>query len=317
MNPLKVFCYYTLMIFNNLNALPNDFGASKKMASTSTHKRSNMMLNPLNLKHLNRIDESPADMITLNLEDAIAPSRKKEALHNIAFFLSHLKESHSFIIVRVNPLHLGGREEMAFLKDFPIDAIRVAKIKTQTEIAQALALLSPKTELHISLETKEAFANLNTLRIDERLTTANLGILDLLTSLGLPQSIVKIDNPSINYILSKFLVDAHTVGIHPISFMFQEYHDTNTFEAWCQKEKQMGFVSKACMGPKQTKIANRIFGIDSESLLRAEHIKKVFEIHEAEAMNGFMDKKYGFIDEPIYRDALLILQNAKGLSCTK
>ena len=25
--------------------------------------------------------------------------------------------------------------------------------------------------------------------------------------------------------------------------------------------------------------------------------------------NGFMDEQYGFIDEPIYRDALLILNN--------
>jgi len=45
-----------------------------------------MMLNPLNLKHLNRMDENPADMITLNLEDAIAPSRKREALGKTSRF---------------------------------------------------------------------------------------------------------------------------------------------------------------------------------------------------------------------------------------
>jgi len=87
------------MIFENLNLLPKTFGTQRKSACTHTRKRSNMMLNPLQLKHLNRMDESDADMITLNLEDAIAPSRKKEALHNIAFFLSHMKESKSFIIV--------------------------------------------------------------------------------------------------------------------------------------------------------------------------------------------------------------------------
>ena len=304
------------MIFNNLNFLenlplemyPDHFGTAKKQKHTSKHFRSNMMLNPLNLKHLNRMDESDADMITLNLEDAIAPSRKKEALHNIALFLSHMEKSNSFIIVRTNPINEGGAEEITFLNDFGFDAVRVAKIKNQTEIAQALTLLSTDKELHISLETKEAFGNLSTLRIDERLTTANLGILDLLTSLGLPQSIVTLENPTIDYILSKFLVDAKTAGIRPISFMFQEYNDTETFRSWCEREKMMGFESKACMGPKQVQIANEVFSINKYELERAMHIKNVFEANEAKGINGFMDDKYGFIDEPIYRDSLLILK---------
>jgi citrate lyase subunit beta/citryl-CoA lyase len=300
------------MIFDNLDILPTTVGSKRKTPAAKRANRSNMMLNPLNLKHLNRIDEHDADMITLNLEDAIAPSRKKEALHNIALFLSYMEHSNSFIIVRTNPLNEGGAEEIAFLNDFSFDAVRVAKVKNQTEIAQALALLSADKELHISLETKEAFESLSTLRIDERLTTANLGILDLLTSLGLPQSLVTMNNPTIDYILSKFLVDAKTAGIHPISFMFQEYNDTETFRAWCEREKMMGFETKACMGPKQVQIANEIFSKNSYEIERALHIKEAFETHAAKGINGFMDEKYGFIDEPIYRDSLLVLNHGQG-----
>ena len=297
------------MIFENLDQLPTTFGNDKKAPCSHQRRRSNMMLNPLNLKHLNSIDKSEADMITLNLEDAIAPGRKKEALHNIALFLSHLEASKSCIIVRVNPLDAGGEEEIVFLNEFGFDAVRVAKVRNQTEIARALTLLAPDKELHISLETKEAFASLATLRIDERLTVANLGILDLLASLGLPQSIVQIGNPTIDYILSKFLVDAKTAGIHPISFMFQEYNDTETFRRWCEREKTMGFESKACMGPKQVSIANEVFGISADAIARAEHIKARFETEAAHGNNGFMDERYGiFIDEPIYRDALLTLE---------
>lgn len=301
------------MIFDEktLNNIKNlSFGNTQKISSVHRNKRSNMMLNPLNLKHLNRMDESEADMITLNLEDAIAPSRKKEALHNIALFLSHMQHSNSFIIVRVNPLGEGGEEEIAFLNDFGFDAVRVAKIKTQTQITQALTLLHHDKELHISLETKEAFENLSTLGIDPRLTTANLGILDLLTSLGLPQSILTEGNPTIDYILSKFLVDAKIAGIHPISFMFQSYNDTDSFRQWCKREKMMGYTSKACMGPKQVAIANEIFGVTNKERKRAQHIKKRFEEESAQSNHGFMDEKYGFIDEPIYRDALLTLKEA-------
>lgn len=297
------------MIFDNLEKLPTAFGNKKKERAAKQHYRSNMMLNPLNLKHLNRIDDHAADMITLNLEDAIAPSRKKEALHNIALFLSYMEHSESFIIVRTNPLNEGGAEEIQFLNDFGFDAIRVSKIKNQTEIAHALTLLNEDKELHISMETKEAFEHLSSLRIDERFTTANIGILDLLTSLGLPQSLVTLQNPTIDYILSKFLVDAKSAGLHPISFMYQEYQDSETFKRWCEREKMMGFETKACMGPKQVEIANDIFGINKYEIARAQHIKEAFERNAAEGINGFMDETYGFIDEPIYRDSLLILNN--------
>jgi citrate lyase subunit beta/citryl-CoA lyase len=118
---------------------------------------------------------------------------------------------------------------------------------------------------------------------------------------------VTLENPTIDYILAKFLVDAKTAGIHPISFMFQEYNDTETFKAWCEREKMMGFEGKACMGPKQVQIANKIFNIHKDEIERALHIKEAFEANSVKEINGFMDDRYGFIDEPVYRDALLIL----------
>jgi len=305
------------LIFDSLeflDGLPLDsyveyFGNTERSRSGGLLRRSNMMLNPLELKHLNSMDDSPADMITLNLEDAIAPSRKREALHNIALFLSNMKSSKSFIIVRVNPLDEGGEEEIRFLNRFDFDAVRVAKVRSQEQIDRALQILDDDKELHISLETKEVLHALGGLSRDDRLTTANLGILDLLTSLGLPQSIIQLRNPTVDYILSKFLVDAKTAGIHPISFMFQEYHDTDGFRAWCEHEKMMGFQSKACMGPKQVAIANEVFATDTQQIARAIEIKRVFEEHSGRGVNGFMSREYGFIDEPIYRDALLVLGN--------
>jgi len=305
------------MIFNSIDFIEkltiqdrlNHLGDKKKAPAPKKRYRSNMMLNPLKLKHLNRIDNLDADMITLNLEDAIAPSRKKEALYNIALFLSHLSQSKSFIIVRTNSLEEGGLEEIEFLNSFSFDAIRIAKIKTATEIEQALKILDNSKELHISLETKEAFENLSHLGVDSRFTTANLGILDLLTSLGLPQSLLRFDNPTIQYILSKFLVDAKISGLNPISFMFQDYNDTDSFRKWCELEKQMGFTTKACLGPKQIDIANEVFGYSSKEIDRAKYIKEAFETSAKLGENGFMDSKYGFIDEPIYRDALLVLNS--------
>jgi len=273
-----------------------------------TLHRSNMMLNPLKLEHLNKLDSLKADAVTLNLEDAIAPSRKKEALINIAFFLSHLKETKSEIIVRINPLELGGVEEIEFLQDYSFNAIRVSKVKSEDEVKKILQMLNPNRELHISLETKEAFSTLSSWNIeDRRFSRANLGILDLLASLKLPQSLLVQNNPTINYILSKFLIDCKTINLEPVSFMYQDYKNTQGFREFCLLEKELGFRSKACMGPAQVEIANEVFAPKKEEIKKSKEIKEAFELNSKEGINGFMHPKYGFIDEPIYKDALNML----------
>ena len=303
------------MVFEDLASIkslsPNQrlkrLGSLSKPPCPHRRHRSNMMLNPLNLKHLNRLDELDADWVTLNLEDAIAPSRKREALINIALFLSHLKSLNSRIIVRVNPLECGGEAEIRFLNDFAIDAIRLPKVRNTQTIKKALGLLNSDRELHISIETKEAFRDIAYWGgIDPRLKAANLGILDLLADLGLAQSLVdnRADNPTVTAILSRFLLDAKIANLLPVSFMYQDYKDLEGFRRWCQLERKLGFEAKACLGPAQVAIANEIFGANEQELERARYIKEAFESASAKGIHGFLDERYGFIDEPLYRDAL-------------
>jgi len=271
----------------------------------------NMMVNPLKREHLDKIKDINASYFTLNLEDAIAKSRKKEALNNIVQFLSKKSSINRKIIVRINPLDNGGVEEIKALNNLDFFAIRVAKVKSRSEIEKALKLIRDDKEIHISLETKEAFYNIQNLRVDKRFTTANLGILDLLNSFKLTQSILSIDNPTIEYILSKFLLDCQSVDILPVSFMYQDYKNIEEFEAWCKKEKLMGFRAKACLGPKQVEIANKIFMLKNRDINRAKEIVAFFEANSKNGENGVMHSEYGFIDEPIYKDALLTLKSIK------
>ena len=303
------------MIFENLEEIELLSLAEKKSLLNPKNRfklvknlhRSNMMLNPLKLKHLNRLDQLEADAITLNLEDAIAPSRKEEALINIALFLSYLKSTTSEIIIRVNPLEEGGREEIEFLKEYCFHAIRISKVKSQVEVDEVATLIGSEKRVQISLETKEAFGSLASWSRNIAFERANLGILDLLADLKLPQSLLERGNATIAYILSKFLVDAKSIGLAPVSFMYQDYKNLEEFRKLCVWEKSLGFTSKACMGPAQVAIANEIFAPSQEEIERAKEIKRAFEASAQKAINGFMHPKYGFIDEPIYRDALNIL----------
>jgi citrate lyase subunit beta/citryl-CoA lyase len=295
------------MIFEQTANLPESNGICRKEPCKHNLYRSNMMLNPLMLKHINRIDEYLADTVTLNLEDAIAPTRKSEAMRNIALFLSHCQYSANRIVVRVNPIDSGGTEEIEYLNDFGFDAIRLSKVASAEEIHRALDILAPDKELHISIETSTAFRDLSRWHGIDRLTTANLGILDLLADLGLPHSLLETGNGTVEYILTKFLIDSKTAGIRPVGFMFQDYNNVNEYERWLLYMQNIGYSSASCMGPKQVHIANRIFSASNDEIPKAQYIKEIYERNSAENTNGFMDEKYGFIDEPVYRNALNIL----------
>jgi len=270
-----------------------------------SNPRSAMMLNPLKLKHLNRIDHLDADIIVVNLEDGVAPQMKKRALLLSAVFISHLKNSTSKIIVRVNPIHEGGKEEIEFLNKVKPDVIRVAKIREVSDVEEVLKILASDIKLHISVETKESLRNLSNLNVGGRVECCSLGIMDMLNSMGLPHSVLDFSNPTIEYILSRFLVDAKIAGIYPIGFTYQEYENLEVFRKWCVLEKRMGYSAKSCLGPKQVEIANEVFNTHNEE--KAKYIKNRFEEMAKKHISGFMDDKYGFIDEPIYKDALLIL----------
>ncbi len=262
-------------------------------------------------KHLDKLKELKCDTAMINLEDGVC--NKKDALDLLfkKFKNSGLKCDNKKVVVRINPLNEGGESEIKTLNLLKPDAIRVSKVRTLDDVKLALSLIDEDIKVHLSIETKEAFENLSTLKTNSRVDTVYLGILDMLESLGLPQSLLQLDNPTIDYILSKFLIDSKIAGFNPVSFTYQDYKNTAEFEQWCLKIKNMGFNAKSCISPTQVDIVNKIFIIDSSVIEKAKYIKNIFENNKKQGITGFSDEKYGFIDEPIYKNALLIINNNK------
>lgn len=269
--------------------------------------RSALMLSCHNLKHLTKIDSIEADCIILNLEDGVSKKDKPFGLVLCAIFLAYHKKCDKKLVVRVNALSEGGFEEITYLNQFMPDAIRVPKIRNAQEVKFVHELLNKKIELHLSIETVEAWQNLANLKVDNRVTTFYLGILDLFADMKLPQSLINIQNPSISYILSHFLITCKTIGVKPVSFVFQEFRNLELFEEWLLFEKNMGYDAKGCISPDQAKLVNKIFADEAKEIQKAKNIIKLFELNFEQGVNGFEDEDLGFVDEPIYKGALALL----------
>ncbi len=293
---------------NDIKAFDGFLKPNSRIQNRTQSFRSALMLSAHNLKHLLKIDTLKSDCIMLNLEDGVSPEQKPLALRLAAYFLSKIPQSSKKIVVRVNAIDEGGLEEVAFLNPYKPDAIRIPKVRSLSDVKKVLDVLDESIELHLSIETKEAFSDLRSLQHEGRVKAVYLGILDLLADLGLKQSILQPENPTIHYLLSHFLISAKSITAHPVSFVYQDYKDMATFQRWLQLENMMGFNAKGCVSPAQAEEVMHAFELNDEELKRAHYIIELFEKMREEGITGFSDEKYGFIDEPIYKGALKTLQ---------
>jgi citrate lyase subunit beta/citryl-CoA lyase len=257
-------------------------------------------------KHLAKLPQLACDLAVINLEDGVFD--KALAREMVRGRLLTIGGAGPRMVVRVNPLGQGGEEDIAALADVRPFAIRLPKVRNAADLQRAESLVAEGVEVHFTVETREALAGLPELRISPRVTTAYLGLLDLLTSLGIPQSAVVPGNPVIDHLMSRFLLDARLAGLTPVSFVYQDHRDLDGFEVWCKKARLMGYPGSGCISPTQVEIANRIFAPDAAQVERAREIVSLFEQAQREGVSGFDHPRHGFIDEPIYRDALLCIE---------
>jgi len=183
----------------------------------------------------------------------------------------------------------------------------VPKIKNKKEVESVLALLNEEIELHLSIETSDAWHNLATLKTNLRVTTFYLGILDLFADMKLSHSLINLENPTMLYMLSHFLITSKAMRVKPVSFVYQEFKNLDEFSLWIELEKSMGYDAKGCISPAQVKLVNGVFVDKEAEIKRAKVIVKLFEMHRDSGVSGFVDEEYGFIDEPIYKGALALL----------
>ncbi len=296
------------MIFENTNFLEeilknNDIKKALayikpiKTNLVTTKKRSALMVSGHQIKHLNKIDELKADIIMLNLEDGVPKDKKEIARYLIAIFLSNYKNPNKEIVIRVNPLNKGGKEDIKFLEQFSFKAFRIPKVNSIEDVDDAFFLTNK--DLHISVETKEIFVNLKDFT-HPKIKAFYIGIYDLLNELNISHSIINPENPFIHKLLTDFSLYSNYNSITPIGFVYQHYKDLEGFKNWCLLQKNMGIKGVGCITPAQVEIANRIF---DENIEFAKIIVKRFERVGPFTIDGL------YVDEPIYKNYLRILQN--------
>jgi len=106
---------------------------------------------------------------------------------------------------------------------------------------------------------------------------------------------------------ARIVLASRAAGIEqPIDSVFIDLDDPDSFEASAQRALSMGFQGKLCIHPKQVEPSNRTFTPSAEQIARAEKYIQAFRAAEAEGSASIQVDGY-FVDYPIVERAERLL----------
>ena len=251
-----------------------------------------------------------ADIVTVDLEDAIAPGDKASARKRT---LGWFKENDDFgrvePVVRINCLRsLDGLADLQAIIESPRPppAIMLPKVKSPAEVLVHVELIEQAAapiRLHVIIETNEGLdACVEIARSSELVDTLLFGGVDMAAELRV--------EPTWNALLharSRVVHAAASAGIDLIDVPFLDLNDMEGLAREASASAEIGFTGKGAVHPKQIPVLNDCFSPSEEEVERARRV--VAEFDRADSGLVVIDGK--LIEKPVLRSMHRILAIAE------
>lgn len=243
-------------------------------------RRSVLFLPASNPKAVARARELAADVIILDLEDAVAPEAKDDARAAAIAAVHDGGWGRRELIIRVNSIDSPwGAADLAAVAAAGPDAVLVPKVSTPDDLLaynEALAGAPPATRLWAMIETCSVLPELNrlaALKASTRLAAFVLGTNDLAKDM---RAQIKPGRAPFLPILSAAVCAARAHGLVVIDGVCNEFRDASVLTAEAQQGLEFGFDGKALIHPDQVEPCNAVFSPSAAELAQARAIVAAF-----------------------------------------
>ena len=272
-----------------------------------------------------------ADLVFLDLEDAVAPAEKETARANIIAALNTHDWGTKTRAVRVNGVHTRWCHddviEVVAAAGANLDVIIIPKVKAPRDIwfvdsllsqlEQKLGLDPLRIGLEVLIEEAEALARVEEIAAcSPRLEALILGVGDLSASQGMRLGNIggsrenKYPGDVWHFARTRMIVAARAHGLDPIDGPWAEIQDPEGYRREATWATTLGAVGKWAIHPSQIEIANDVFSPSEREIAQARTIIEKVRAAEAEGLgaathNGIM------IDAASARIFELVLERAR------
>jgi citrate lyase subunit beta/citryl-CoA lyase len=243
-----------------------------------------------NARALEKARTLPADVLVLDLEDAVAPEKKLEARAQVAAVIRSGGYGHREIVVRVNALSTPwGRDDLAAAAAAGADAVLLPKVEAAETVSAAIAALGAAPAVWCMLETPRGILNAPAIAAaSPRVTALVMGTSDLTKDL---RARVTRERVPLVTSLQLCVLAARSAGITALDGVHLDLDDDAGFAAACRQAADFGFDGKTLIHPRQVALANEVFApaandVDWARRVIAAHADALARGHGVAVLDG-------------------------------
>jgi malyl-CoA/(S)-citramalyl-CoA lyase len=288
---------------------------------------------------------SAADIIFLDVEDAVAPDDKEQARRNIIEGLNDIDWGRKTLMVRINGLdtHYMYRDVVDIVEACPrLDMLLIPKVGVPADV-YAIDMLVTQIEtakkrtkrigFEVLIETALGMANVEAIaQASRRLEAMSFGVADYAASTRARTTVIggvnrdsgvltdKDDEGRRQYFWTdpwhaaqtRMLVACRAYGLRPVDGPFGDFSDPDGFRAAANRAAVLGYEGKWAIHPTQVALANEVFTPTETEVGRARRIVEAMA-EAAKAGRGAVSLDGRLIDIASIRMAEALLAKAERL----
>lgn len=239
-------------------------------------RRSALYMPGSNPRALEKARELPADVLILDLEDAVAPERKEEARAQVIAAIAAGGYGERELLVRCNALDTPwGTDDLRALARAGAHGLVLSKVNSAADVQAAARLLDEagapgEPALWIMAETARCILDIDAVAgAHRRLRGILMGTSDLARECRIRHTP---DRAGFLTTLSLCVLAARAHGLEILDGVHLDLDDDAGLARHCEQGRDLGFDGKTLIHPKQLAAANAAFAPSPEALARARKI---------------------------------------------
>ena len=310
--------------------------------ATARLHRSELAVPGSNPAMFEKAARSAADIVFLDVEDAVAPDDKAQARKNIIEGLNDIDWGRKTMMVRINGLdtHYMYRDVVDIVEACPrLDMILIPKVGTPADV-YAIDMMVTQIEtamgrtkrigFEVLIETALGMANVEAIaQSSKRLEAMSFGVADYAASTRARTTVIGGVNKDSGVLTdrdadgnreyfwtdpwhaaqTRMMVACRAYGLRPIDGPFGDFSDTDGYLSAANRAAVLGYEGKWAIHPSQIELANQVYTPSEAEVTRAKRIMQAMD-EAAKAGKGAVSLDGRMIDIASIRMAEALLAKA-------